>query len=544
MYPSRTKPNASKRPLSDAQVRARRDNSRKSTGPKTPEGKARSRANALTHGLTATVCLKPEDQRAVAVRLAGLEADIRPHGATERILVLQVACASVRLERLMVEENALRTHRRRHAVERWDAEREAQVQSLIERLTGATEGVASFSVGRAPEPADLSPILKELERTAYGCARLADEWDILAEMMETEGYWTDTQADRALRLLGHAGPVTPDARRRVRHAHYAVLAMRLEEVAGSAGVPPAASEGGPEARAPRALAGGAGVPPASGVGGPEARAPGISSAEVRLLAEIDAAFGDSTEHFAHARRLELARRHLPTPDAAREDLLALARDEAERLARRMHEIWLEIDGPDRAEAPDRATAATDPADQLLFRYRTSATRALNQALSLLVRARSTGLLGLGIEAPEQARAILDAAFQGGEGSAPATPDADRDALAAMAAAFVAGTSEPAPNEAKPAATGRVEDTVGAATPAGPAAAQHAGTSDSAEASDNGEVRGAAPQAAPAAVPAPARNEAKPPRLDLRVGPLHGHTGVETVPISVVRKFDDGEDVRG
>jgi hypothetical protein len=490
MFRNATKPNASKRPLSDAQVRARRDNSKKSTGPKTPEGKAKSRANALTHGLTATVCLKPEDQHAVALRLAGLEADLRPHGATERILVLQVAGASVRLDRLTVEEEALRAHRRRHAIERWDAEREAHVQSLIERLTGVAEGVASFSVGRAPEPADLSPIVRELERTAYGCARLADEWDMLAEMMESEGYWTDTQADRALRLLGHAGPVTPDARRFVRHVHYGILGLRLEDIAGSAGVPAASAEGGPEARAPR-----------------------VSNAVAHLLAEIDAAFGDGTEHLDPAARLDLARSNLPTLDESRARLLGVARDEAERLARQMHELWRHIDGPDRAEAPDRATAFTDPADQLLHRYRTSATRALNQALSLLVRARSTGLLGLGIEAPEQTRAILNAAYGGA---------ADPSAVA-----FVAGTAAPSPREAHAAASGAPPASpTGADTPA----AHEPPTRDETPAASSPSATREASAATP---PTPAQNEAKPPRPASPRDPFHGLADVETLPISIV-----------
>jgi hypothetical protein len=499
MNPSRTKPNGPKRPLSQAQLDARRLNSQKSTGPKTPEGKARSRHNALKHGLTATVCLKPEDQHAMAFRLAALEADLRPHGATERLLVRQVAFSSVRLDRLSVEENALRAHRRRHAIERWDAEREAQVQSLIERLYGIADGVAPFSVGRAPEPSDLSPILKELERTAYGCARLADEWDVLAEMMEAEGYWTDTQADRALRLLGHGGPVTPDARRYVRHLHYGLLGLRLEEVAGSAGVPPASAPSGPEARAPR-----------------------VSGAALRLLEEIDAAFGDGTEHLDPAARLAMARTHLPEPDEARARLLGIARDEAERLARRMHEIWLELDGPDRAEAPDRATAFTDPADQLLFRYRTTATRALNQALSLLVRARSTGLLGLGIEVPESAAALLPgAALRGVADSVPATPDGGGHAETTV------GATSPAPNEAKPAAS------AGPGGSKSPAAPGQAGTSASPETSVDQPARVESSQAAPTAVPAPARNEAKPPRLDPRLGSIPGLTGVETVPVSIV-----------
>ncbi len=43
-----------KRPLSEARLAANRANAQKSTGPKTPEGKLRSAANACQHGFAGT----------------------------------------------------------------------------------------------------------------------------------------------------------------------------------------------------------------------------------------------------------------------------------------------------------------------------------------------------------------------------------------------------------------------------------------------------------------------------------------------------------
>ena len=48
---------------SQAQTKANQKNARKSTGPKTPAGKARVSQNALTHGIYAAIPLLPgEDQ--------------------------------------------------------------------------------------------------------------------------------------------------------------------------------------------------------------------------------------------------------------------------------------------------------------------------------------------------------------------------------------------------------------------------------------------------------------------------------------------------
>ena len=53
----------------EAQIAANIENAKKSTGPRTNEGKERSRMNALDHGLTARLALLPDEDPA-SFRLA------------------------------------------------------------------------------------------------------------------------------------------------------------------------------------------------------------------------------------------------------------------------------------------------------------------------------------------------------------------------------------------------------------------------------------------------------------------------------------------
>ena len=82
------------------QIEANRRNSQKSTGPRTPEGKAAVRFNALTHGLTAPHALLPtEDPAAFDNLLRAFHRDLQPVGPLETSLVHKAADAWWRLRR-------------------------------------------------------------------------------------------------------------------------------------------------------------------------------------------------------------------------------------------------------------------------------------------------------------------------------------------------------------------------------------------------------------------------------------------------------------
>ena len=90
------------------QIVANRRNALKSTGPTTPDGKERSRCNALRHGLTAeTVIASLEDAEDYQAFEAAVTADYDAESAVERELVLRLASVLWRLRRVNGIETAI-----------------------------------------------------------------------------------------------------------------------------------------------------------------------------------------------------------------------------------------------------------------------------------------------------------------------------------------------------------------------------------------------------------------------------------------------------
>jgi hypothetical protein len=82
-------------------AQANRQNALKSTGPKTPEGKAGVRYNAQKHGLLAKEILLPEENEEALRELdERLRAELRPEGEMEDLLVEQIVATQWRLRRL------------------------------------------------------------------------------------------------------------------------------------------------------------------------------------------------------------------------------------------------------------------------------------------------------------------------------------------------------------------------------------------------------------------------------------------------------------
>ena len=92
---------------SDRQLAANKKNAQKSTGPKTPEGRAAVRLNGVKHGLTAaTLVLPGESESDFQSLLDSFESEHLPATPTEEALVRQMTMAQWRLRRLYQVEAA------------------------------------------------------------------------------------------------------------------------------------------------------------------------------------------------------------------------------------------------------------------------------------------------------------------------------------------------------------------------------------------------------------------------------------------------------
>jgi hypothetical protein len=93
---------------SQEQINANRQNAQKSTGPKTPEGKAAVSQNAVTHGLTAeNACINGEDMDEFDETRQSFEDQFKPVGPLQTLLVQQIVMAAWRLGRLRLIEGGL-----------------------------------------------------------------------------------------------------------------------------------------------------------------------------------------------------------------------------------------------------------------------------------------------------------------------------------------------------------------------------------------------------------------------------------------------------
>ena len=185
------------------QDEARRANSLKSTGPKTEEGKARSRLNAVKHGATGKLVLPDEDIEAFLARIAGFKESLETRNPLEEELASRAGEASWRLDRANRAEIArltrnIETERATAAATSADAAA-AIGQRLFHDRRGATSLYPSLDYapnqpqtswsGLADEPDEPGRLVKRLEGSLAGCRWLRLAWSALKARLDSGLGW-------------------------------------------------------------------------------------------------------------------------------------------------------------------------------------------------------------------------------------------------------------------------------------------------------------------------------------------------------------------
>jgi hypothetical protein len=169
--------------VSEKRTEANRRNARLSTGPKTPEGKARSRANALKHGLCASVVVA-EDADAVETRTREWYAALHPQNMYHMWMLDKAAVTSLRLDRSERMERRVRDKRSLRAELCWDDDRKLEAARLGANLRSNPDETVEM-----------------LKRTPQGCEWLMSRWAMLAHVADVKQGWTLDQKRLAFDLL-------------------------------------------------------------------------------------------------------------------------------------------------------------------------------------------------------------------------------------------------------------------------------------------------------------------------------------------------------
>jgi hypothetical protein len=381
-----------------------RRNGGKSHGPTSPEGKARSRMNAVKHGLSARIPVLPgEDEAAFRQRVDDFLEALAPRNAAEVALAEQAALASWKILRAERAEAARVAAALRAAEAAAGTEDQDEVSALGYWLLAENLRVRQ-EAGKCLLPfltedrhevfrcgdGDPRHIVLRLEATALGCRWLQEQWDRLGARLERGEDWQIPDLIVALQLRGQ-------------------LPMGMDAIDWDDLLEPVAAGG----------------------------KPGVNAKATRLmLLQWDELLPDD-------------------PGARRSALLRRVQDETERLQQReaAHQAR---EAADRAELADRLAVDTTAEGERMRRYHLDCDRKLHRAIeSLLKLRRGQGIGGAsdpvpaGDPAPDPAGPMEPEGGRGdgphgeGETESPTRPDLS------LPEPTLNGITAPAPSVAGP-----------------------------------------------------------------------------------------------
>jgi hypothetical protein len=203
-----------------AQIEANRQNARKSTGPRTEEGKNRSRLNALDHGCRANLMVLPTEVFGeYENELKAWKLSFQPRNPAEEFLVERLVSLGRQQKRIDRAQTARLTQRIYHGeIEEADSEQE-QVLELGQKLFQDACGPLALhlhhkisEVYDEGEPFRISDysvdedqpmrLVHRLQTTGAGCQWMLDQWAGLRALLERGVPWLAPDKLKAVRLLG------------------------------------------------------------------------------------------------------------------------------------------------------------------------------------------------------------------------------------------------------------------------------------------------------------------------------------------------------
>ena len=190
-------PTATRNATSAARIEANRRNAARSTGPRTEAGKARSRANAVKHGLAgAGVALPDEDAAAVEGLFGDLQEEMAPATRVGAELVHDVALLTVRKRRARSAQAAWLRSRVRRAGAEYDKLRADHADRLVDAIE-----------------AHPRPYRRELLAMPEGVDRLIGALEeLLDDLLGAAAFWSQAHHQRLDALSGYRPTDLPKSR--------------------------------------------------------------------------------------------------------------------------------------------------------------------------------------------------------------------------------------------------------------------------------------------------------------------------------------------
>ena len=193
-----------------AQIEANRRNAQRSTGPKTDEGKARVKLNAIKHGMTARTImpvLPQEDPKELEDRTQQAITAMKPRNPLELDLVRRAVRLSGEIDRAERVGTAHLAHRVRMATRSGPETVSACELKKVHELGCKLFYRGAIELGYPDSTGDDHPavIVRQLEESVEGCRWLLARWAELLNVLDRKAEWRDPEIIRFVGLQGKRG---------------------------------------------------------------------------------------------------------------------------------------------------------------------------------------------------------------------------------------------------------------------------------------------------------------------------------------------------